>query len=62
MTEERGVERAFGEDGLAAVLGEAAGATATEIVERIERAVLAHGSGEPKDDIAILAVRATGGA
>jgi PAS domain S-box-containing protein len=62
VTEERGVERAFGEDGLAAVLGEAAGATATEIVDRIERAVLAHGSGEPKDDIAILAVRATGGA
>jgi PAS domain S-box-containing protein len=60
VTEERGAERAFGEDGLAAVLGEATGATATEIVDRIERAVLAHGSGEPKDDIAILAVRATG--
>ena len=45
VTEERGTERAFGEEGLAAVLREAAGATATEIVDRIERAVLAHGSG-----------------
>ncbi|MCD6020299.1 MAG: hypothetical protein K0R20_9 [Actinomycetia bacterium] len=36
------------------------GTTASEIVSRIERAVLAHGSGEPRDDIAILAVRATG--
>jgi len=36
------------------------GAAASEIVDRIERAVLAHGSGEPRDDIAILAVRATG--
>ena len=62
VTEERGAERAFGEDGLAAVLEKVAGATATEIVDRIERAVLAHGSGEPKDDIAILAVRATGDA
>jgi PAS domain S-box-containing protein len=59
VTEERGTERAFGEEGLAGVLREAAGATATEIVDRIERAVLAHGSGQPKDDIAILAVRAT---
>jgi PAS domain S-box-containing protein len=62
VTEERGdAERTFGEEGLAAVLREAAGATAEDIVDRIERAVLAHGSGEPKDDIAILAVRATGG-
>jgi phosphoserine phosphatase RsbU/P len=59
VIEERGVGGAFGEEGLAAVLQGEAGATASEIVDRIERAVLAHGSGEPRDDIAILAVRAT---
>ena len=60
VTEERGVRGTFGEEGLAAVLGGAAETAASEIVDRIERAVLAHGSGEPRDDIAILAVRATG--
>ncbi len=60
VTEERGEQGAFGERGLAAALEGAAGASATEIVERIERAVLAHGSGEPRDDIAILVVRASG--
>jgi PAS domain S-box-containing protein len=60
VTEERGAEGALGEDGLTAALEGAAGAAASEIVDRIERAVLAHGSGEPRDDIAILAVRATG--
>jgi PAS domain S-box-containing protein len=60
VTEERGADGAFGEEGLAAVLQAAAGATATEIVDRIEGAVLTHGSGEPRDDIAILAVKATG--
>jgi len=59
VTEERGDRSAFGERGLAAALEGAAGTSATEIVERIERAVLAHGSGEPRDDIAILAVRAS---
>jgi serine phosphatase RsbU (regulator of sigma subunit) len=60
VTEERGEHGAFGERGLAAALESAAGASAAEIVDRIERAVLAHGSGEPRDDIAILVVRATG--
>jgi serine phosphatase RsbU (regulator of sigma subunit)/PAS domain-containing protein len=60
VTEERGDQGAFGERGLTAALQGAAGTSATEIVERIERAVLAHGSGEPRDDIAILAVRASG--
>jgi PAS domain S-box-containing protein len=60
VTEERGAQGALGEDGLTAVLEGVAGAAASEIVDRIERAVLAHGSGEPRDDIAILAVRATG--
>ncbi len=60
VTEEGGGDRPFGEEGLAAVLRPAVGATASEIVGRIEEAVLAHGSGEPRDDIAILAVKATG--
>jgi serine phosphatase RsbU (regulator of sigma subunit) len=59
VTEERGDQGAFGERGLAAALEGAAGTSAAEIVGRIERAVLAHGSGEPRDDIAILAVRAS---
>lgn len=60
VTDERGARGGFGEEGLAAVLEEAARSTAAEIVDGIERAVLAHGSGEPRDDVAILAVRATG--
>jgi len=60
VTEERGAQGAFGEEGLTAVLEDAAASAASEIVDRIERAVLAHGSGEPRDDIAILALRATG--
>lgn len=60
VTEERGDGGPFGERGLVAALSDAAGEPASEIVDRIERAVLAHGSGEPRDDIAILAVRATG--
>jgi serine phosphatase RsbU (regulator of sigma subunit) len=60
VTEERDARSAFGEEGIAAVLEGAAGASASEIVNRIERAVLAHGQGKPRDDIAILAVRATG--
>jgi PAS domain S-box-containing protein len=60
VIEERGAQGAFGEEGLASVLRGAAGVTAAEIVGRIEGAVLSHGSGEPRDDIAILAVRATG--
>jgi PAS domain S-box-containing protein len=60
VTEERGDAGAFGEEGLATVLRAAAGTTAAEIVDRVERAVLAHASGEPRDDIAVLAVRATG--
>jgi serine phosphatase RsbU (regulator of sigma subunit) len=60
VTEERGVGGPFGERGLVAAVSDAAGQPASEIVHRIERAVLAHGSGEPRDDIAILAVRATG--
>jgi PAS domain S-box-containing protein len=60
VTEERGERGTFGDERLAAVLTGAAGRPAAEIVDRIERAVLDHGSGEPRDDIAILAVRATG--
>lgn len=60
VTEERGEGGPFGEQGLVEALSGAAGQPASEIVDRIERAVLAHGSGEPRDDIAILAVRATG--
>lgn len=60
VTEERGAQGAFGEEGLTAVLEGAAGSAASEIVDRIERAVLAHGPGAPRDDIAILALKATG--
>ena len=60
VTEELGEGGPFGEQGLVAAVSDAVGQPASEIVNRIERAVLAHGSGKPRDDIAILAVRATG--
>jgi serine phosphatase RsbU (regulator of sigma subunit) len=58
VTDERdGDGRTFGEEGLLAATSSAVGAAASEIVGRIERAVLEHGMGEPRDDIAILAMR-----
>jgi serine phosphatase RsbU (regulator of sigma subunit) len=60
VTDERGPAGGFGADGLARVLQQSIGRTAGEVVDRIEQAVLVHGSGEPRDDIAILAIKATG--
>jgi PAS domain S-box-containing protein len=61
VTDERNAEgQEFGEEGLLAAVTSASGTSAAEIVERIETAVLSHGSGEPHDDIAVLAMRVTG--
>jgi PAS domain S-box-containing protein len=58
VTDERNDDgREFGEEGLLAAATSASGASAAEIVDGIEAAVLAHGPGEPRDDIAILAMR-----
>ena len=61
VTDERNADgQEFGEEGLLAAASFASGASAAEIVDRIEAAVLSHGPGEPRDDIAILAMRVTG--
>jgi PAS domain S-box-containing protein len=57
VTEARGSEGMFGSDELAAVLGECAGLDAASVASRIESAALEIQEGNPRDDIAILAVR-----
>jgi PAS domain S-box-containing protein len=46
----------LGEDGLAALVSERAGADPERLLEAIEQAVVAAQPGEPRDDIALLAV------
>jgi PAS domain S-box-containing protein len=54
---EAGPRRApFGEDGLVAVLKDLAGQTPQAVVDAIERAVVAAQPGDPRDDIALLAI------
>jgi PAS domain S-box-containing protein len=57
VTEARGPDGMFGNDELAAVLGSCAGLDATSVAARIESAALEIQEGNPRDDIAILAVR-----
>jgi phosphoserine phosphatase RsbU/P len=60
VTDERNADgQEFGEEGLLVAATSASAASAAEIVARIESAVLSHGRGEPRDDIAILAMRVT---
>jgi PAS domain S-box-containing protein len=59
VTERRGGESLFGEARLMELIHGCAGLSASEIVKRIEREVLAFGPEEPRDDIAILATRVT---
>ncbi len=49
----------FGEERLKAVLAGCAGLAAADVVERVERAVLAH-QGSPQDDIALFCLRVLG--
>jgi PAS domain S-box-containing protein len=58
VTEARVRSWELGEEGLASLLKGCAGQAAAEIVETIERAVVGVQAGEPRDDIALLALRA----
>jgi PAS domain S-box-containing protein len=58
VTEARVRSWELGEEGLVSLLEGCAGQAAAEIVETIERAVVGVQAGEPRDDIALLALRA----
>ena len=49
----------FGQDHLREVLQDAAAATAAEIVDRIVNAVTTFSGREPRDDVAVVALRVT---
>ena len=51
----------FGEAGLVAVLKGLAGHSPQEVVDTVEQAVVAAQPGDPRDDIALLAISPTGG-
>jgi serine phosphatase RsbU (regulator of sigma subunit)/PAS domain-containing protein len=51
----------FGEAGLVSVLAGLAGASPQAVVDAVERAVVAAQPGDPRDDIALLAIAPTGG-
>jgi GAF domain-containing protein len=57
VTEAGRGRRQFGEERLAEVLRAAAGSTAPELAAAVEAAVLEFGGGQPRDDVAILALR-----
>jgi serine phosphatase RsbU (regulator of sigma subunit) len=57
VTEEHAGNRVFGEDRLASLLRELGGSDADTIAGRIEQAVLDFGEPEPRDDMAVLALR-----
>ena len=57
VTEARGPRGMFGSDALVSVLASCAGLDAKSVAARIESAVLEIQEGNPRDDIAILAVR-----
>ena len=63
VVEERGDDgRTFGQEGLQKVLEETAGLSAADIVERVVGAVTGFSGREPRDDIAVVAVRVTAAA
>jgi serine phosphatase RsbU (regulator of sigma subunit) len=59
VTEARVRSWELGEEGLASLLETCAGKSPAEIVETIERAVVGVQSGDPRDDIALVAIRAS---
>jgi serine phosphatase RsbU (regulator of sigma subunit) len=56
VTEAGPREAPVGERGLAAILGRLAGSDPKEVVAAVEAAVLAAQEGEPRDDLAVLAI------
>jgi serine phosphatase RsbU (regulator of sigma subunit) len=61
VTEVMRGDLALGESGLHDALAACVGCSAEEVVEALERHALALAAGHPRDDIALLAVRATAG-
>ena len=59
VTEARRGREQFGEDRLRATLARCQGATAAQIADAIEGAVLEFAGPEPNDDIAVLVLRVT---
>ncbi len=59
VTERRDDTRMLGEEGLAAVVSTCTGLSAAAVAARIQRAVVSFGSAAPRDDMAILVLRAT---
>jgi serine phosphatase RsbU (regulator of sigma subunit) len=60
VTEAGPAGQEIGEAGLARLLGEMRGRSAEEIVSGVERAAVAAQEGQPRDDIALIAVRVDG--
>jgi serine phosphatase RsbU (regulator of sigma subunit) len=60
LTEARSDAGVLGEDGVELVLAGSAGMSAQRVADRLESAVLEHEGGEPRDDVAILVIRAVG--
>jgi serine phosphatase RsbU (regulator of sigma subunit) len=56
VTEAGPREAPFGHSGLAALLGGLAGRTPEQVVDAVEQAVVGAQAGEPRDDIALLAL------
>jgi serine phosphatase RsbU (regulator of sigma subunit) len=56
VTEAGARHEPFGEDGLVSVLADLAGQTPQSVVDAVERAVVAAQPGDPRDDIALLAI------
>jgi len=57
VTDERGDEDEFGETRLHEVLSELTGTGAQRIADGVVEAVVGFRSGQPKDDVAILAIK-----
>jgi serine phosphatase RsbU (regulator of sigma subunit) len=56
VTEAGARDMPFGQDGLSALIRGLAGRTPEQIVDAVEQAVVGAQSGEPRDDIALLAL------
>jgi serine phosphatase RsbU (regulator of sigma subunit) len=56
VTEAGSRDAPFGQSGLAALMQDLAGRTPEEIVDEVEQAVVRAQPGEPRDDIALLAL------
>ena len=57
VVDARGPDGLFGEVRLHELLGAAAGDAPSRVVQRIERAVLEHAGGRPRDDVALVAMQ-----